>query len=106
MRKENFFGIVLLLLLSALGAEAFKFAAEEAGEPDAAEAAAADAPVAFGEKKKGTEEGADVGLHPTTYDKDGSSSREDRQLGKNKNVEFLHISQSKHRFSLERRGLS
>ena len=88
MRKENFFGIVLVLLLSALcaplpAAEAFKFAAEEA-ETDASEAAkaAADAPVAFGEKKEGTEEGADVGLHPTTYDKDQSSSREDRQLGK------------------------
>ena len=84
MRKENFFGIVLLLLLSALcaplpAAEAFKFAAEEA-EADAAEAAAADAPVAFGEKKGS--EAADVGLHPTTYDKDESSSREDRQLGK------------------------
>ena len=76
MRKENFFGIVLVLLLSALCAEAFKFAAEEA------ETDAADAPVAFGEKKKGTEEGADVGLHPTTYDKDESSSRQDRQLGK------------------------
>ena len=91
MRKENFFGIVLVLLLSALCAEAFKFAAEEA-ETDAAEAAAADAPVAFGEKKEGTEEGADVGLHPTTYDKDQSSSREDRQLGKHKNELFTQHS--------------
>ena len=83
MRKENFLGIVLLVLLSALcaplpAAQAFKFAAEEA-ETDA-EAAAAEAPVAFGEKKGA--EGADVGLHPPTYDKDESSSREDRQLGK------------------------
>ena len=93
MRKENFFGIVLVLLLSALCAEAFKFAAEEAETDAAEEAAAAGVPVAFGEKKKeGTEEGADVGLHPTTYDKDQSSSREDRQLGKHKNELFTQHS--------------
>ena len=92
MRKENCFGIVLLLLLSALCAQAFKFAAEEAETDAAEEAAAAGVPVAFGEKKKGTEEGADVGLHPTTYDKDQSSSREDRQLGKHKNELFTQHS--------------
>ena len=43
-----------------------------------AEEKAVEAPVAFGEK----EAESVVGLHPSTYTKDPSSSREDRQLGK------------------------
>ena len=42
------------------------------------EAKVVEAPLAFGEK----EAEAVVGLHPSTYSKDPSSSREDRQLGK------------------------
>ena len=43
-----------------------------------AAAKAVEPPVAFGEKE--TESA--VGLHPTTYNADETSSREDRQLGK------------------------
>ena len=91
MRKENFCGLlaIVLLFLAALHpmAEAFRFAAEESvsdtvvaapleTEEKAAEPAA---PVAFGAKEA---ESAAIGLHPATYTKDPSSSREDRALGK------------------------
>ena len=87
MKKENFFGLAIVLLLALhtpLPAQAFRFAAEEEAADGAesdvveTETKAVEPPVAFGEKE--TESA--VGLHPTTYNADETSSREDRQLGK------------------------
>ena len=83
MKKENFFGLAIVLLLALHTpppAEAFRFAAEEEAATDVVEtkAEAVEPPVALGEK----EAESAVGLHPTTYNADETSSREDRQLGK------------------------